>query len=99
MQDAEYHALVDALFYDLEDKIDNMDQDVEIDSEEGVLNIVFPNGTTIVISRQIGNHEVWIAAKSGGYHLSREENNWRCKATGETLMTLLNRVISEQLYT
>ncbi len=97
MQDAEYHALVDALFYDLEDKIDNLDQDVEIDSEEGVLNIVFPNGTTIVISRQIGNHEVWIAAKSGGYHLYREENNWRCKATGEPLMILVNRVISEQL--
>ncbi len=99
MQDAEYHALVDALFYDLEDKIDNLDQDVEIDSEEGVLNIVFPNGTTVVISRQIGNHEVWIAAKSGGYHLSREENNWRCKSTGETLMILVNRVISEQLNT
>ncbi len=99
MQDAEFHALVDALFYDLEDEIDNLERDVEIDSEEGVLNIVFPNGTTIVVSRQIGNHEVWIAAKSGGYHLSREENDWRCKKTGETLMTLVNRVISEQLYT
>ena len=97
MQDAEFHALVDELFYDLEDEIDNLDQDVDIDSGEGILNIVFPNGTTIVISRQIGNHEVWIAAKSGGYHLSREENDWRCKATGETLKTLVNRVIGEQL--
>lgn len=97
MQDAEFHALVDELFYDLEDEIDNLDQDVDIDSGEGVLNIVFPNGTTIVISRQIGNHEVWIAAKSGGYHLSRDGNDWLCKATGETLKILVNRVISEQL--
>ncbi len=97
VQDSEFHGLVDELFNRIEDDIDDLDQDVDIDASGDILTIEFADGTTAIISRQIGNHEVWIAAKSGGYHLSLDENHiWQCAATGEDLSALLSRVISEQ---
>ena len=97
VQDSEFHELVDELFNRIEDGIDGLDQDVDVDASGGILTIEFSDGTTAIISRQISNHEVWIAAKSGGYHLSLNENHtWQCTATGEDLSALLSRVISLQ---
>ncbi|HAK51438.1 MAG TPA: iron donor protein CyaY [Gammaproteobacteria bacterium] len=97
MQDSEFHGLVDELFNRIEDDIDSLDQDVDVDASGDILTIEFADGTTAIISRQIGNHEVWVAAKSGGYHLFLDENQtWQCAATGEDLSGLLSRVMSEQ---
>jgi CyaY protein len=97
VQDSEFHELVDELFNRIEDGIDGLDQDVDVDASGGILTIEFADGTTAIISRQISNHEVWIAAKSGGYHLSLDENHtWICTTTGEDLPDLLSRVISVQ---
>lgn len=96
MQDAEFHARVDELFNRLEDELDAQELDLDIDSSSGILTIGFPNGTSVIVSRQIAAHEVWVAARSGGFHLSRGEN-WFCKVTGEDLASLLSRVLTEQL--
>jgi|TARA_B110000263_G_C14965467_1_gene354591 CyaY protein len=96
VQDAEFHVLVDELFNSLEDELDAQELDLDIDSSSGILTIGFPNGTSVIVSRQISAHEVWVAARSGGFHLSREEN-WFCKVTGEDLASLLSRVLTEQL--
>jgi CyaY protein len=45
----------------------------------------------------VANHEVWVAAKSGGFHLRLRDGRWHCDTTDEDLMTLLNRVFHEQL--
>ena len=62
-----------------------------------MLTLEFPDGSSVVLSRQIANHEVWIAARSGGFHLAHDGDQWVCGTTGESISELLNRVFSEQL--
>jgi CyaY protein len=43
-----------------------------------------------------GAKEIWVAAKSGGFHLREQQDQWFCAVTQERLSALLNRVVSEQ---
>ena len=97
MQDREFHDLVDKTVEQLEDELDELDADLDIDSSGGVLNVGFPDGSAIVLSRQPSALEIWIAAKSGGFHLQYLDDQWYCQATNESLSMLIGRVFSEQL--
>lgn len=97
MQEREYDDRVDSLFNAIEDGIDEIEADIDVDSSMGLLTIEFPNGSSVILSRQVANHEVWVAAKSGGYHLAFIEDQWFCGTSDETLSTLLDRVFTEQL--
>lgn len=97
MQDREYEERVDDLFDAIEDEIDELEADIDVDSSAGMLTIEFPNGSSVILSRQIANHEVWIAAKSGGYHLAFDDDQWFCRTSEENLPKLLDRVFTEQL--
>ena len=61
-----------------------------------MLAFTLDSGSSVILSRQIANHEIWVAAKSGGFHLKRAGGGWRCGNTGESLEQLLNRVFMEQ---
>jgi len=97
LQDSEFHSLLDELTIQLEDELEVYPEDLDIENAGGILTIGFPNGSTIVVSRQIANHEVWIAAKSGGFHLARKAEGWFCNTTSESLPELVSRVVTEQL--
>ncbi len=97
MQDREYEERVDDLFNAIEDGIDEIEANIDVDSSVGMLTVEFPNGSSVILSRQIANHEVWVAAKSGGYHLAFNDEKWFCRTSDENLSTLLDRVFAEQL--
>ena len=97
MQDKEYNRLVDETFSLIEEEIDALQGDFDTDLSGSLLRIELPDKSEIVISRQISAHEIWIAAKSGGYHLWMVSGReWHCKASEEGLSTLLSRLIKEQ---
>lgn len=96
MDDASFNDRVDAIFFDLEDRVDELDLDIDIDTSGGILTFTVPDGSNIILSRQIGSHEIWVAAKSGGFHLHAENDDWLCASTGETLYKLIDRVFTEQ---
>lgn len=102
--------MVDEIFMQLEDELDEIgegadeeiDEDIDIDTSGGLLTVTFSNASTIVLSKQIGQHEIWVAAVSGGYHLAFHKDGfhkgkWYCRTTEESLPSLLSRVFSEQL--
>lgn len=80
----------------IEDCIDDLPQDIDVDGANGQLTLTFDDGSQIVISRQSVQQEIWVAAKSGGFHLKQEQGHWFCAVTDEGLSALLNRVVSEQ---
>ena len=96
LDDTTFHELVDDVFMDIEDRVDQLDSDVDVDSTGGVLTFTFEDGSSVILSRQIGNHEVWVAARSGGFHLRYRDNEWHCAASDENLDDLLDRVFDEQ---
>jgi len=55
------------------------------------------NHSQIIINRQISAMQLWMAAKSGGYHFNYDENNgWQDERSGEAFITALNRCLNEQ---
>ncbi len=97
VEDREYYDLFDAIVEQLEDELDELDLDLDIDVAGGNMAVTMPDGSAIVLSRQISTHEVWVAAQSGGYHLGYLDDQWYCSSTSESLSRLLGRVFSEQL--
>jgi len=96
MSESELHQRVDALLFGLQEQLDL--NDVAIDSElaSGILTLTFATGSKIIINRQTPNRELWVAAKSGGFHFRFRAPTWYDTRSGESLGRLLSRVISEQ---
>ena len=76
----------------------NDDGDADIDNQRvgGMVTLVFPNRSQIVINLQKPLHEVWLAARSGGYHFKFNSEQWLdTKGQGE-FFACLTRFASEQ---
>jgi len=62
----------------------------------GVIEIEFENGSKIIVNRHGAAREIWVAAKSGGYHFRPEDGRWLGTRDGEELLAALSRTVSEQ---
>ncbi len=96
MNDREFNDLVDVALSAIEDVIDDADTDIDIENSAGILTLTLDNGSKVIINRQAATHEIWVAARSGGYHCGWRDDQWQCTTTGETLAALLSRVLAEQ---
>ncbi|NDV11263.1 iron donor protein CyaY [Crenobacter caeni] len=76
MNESEFLALTDALFERIEAAIDAAGVDADTLRAGNVLEIEFDSGDKIVVNRHAANQEVWIAARSGGYHFARKGQQW-----------------------
>jgi CyaY protein len=100
MDDAQYISIAEGLYAHIESLIDDMIQeDIPLDYENsgGVLTIFCEDtDTQVIVSRQRAVHQIWVAAKSGGFHCDYVDQQWLCASTGEEFFKLLSRVCSEQ---
>lgn len=88
MTDLEFHTLSHALLLAVEkncDRInDTTDADLDALRSGGVLTLIFPNGSQIVINEQKPLHEIWLAAQAGGFHFRHDGTAWMdTKGAGE----------------
>jgi CyaY protein len=81
LSDAEYHRITDLLLGGIESTVDRWLQDdvIDIDSLRtgGLLELTFPNRSKLVINTQPPLQEIWLAARSGGYHFKWDGQAWR----------------------
>ena len=98
LTEARFHDLVDAVQQTVEDAFDDCDLDVDLENSAGVLTIRFENGSQVILSRQEAIRQLWVAARSGGFHFDYDEasGRWLCDASDEGLGELLSRVIQDQ---
>lgn len=88
MTDPEFMNHAEALLGRIEACCDtlNAQTDADIDNQRtgGMVTLAFPGGSQIVVNLQKPLHEVWLAARSGGYHYRLVEGLWQdSKAQGE----------------
>jgi len=97
MNETEFNQLVDGIFMKIEDAIEDCDAEIDYETMGGILTLEFENGSQVIINRQTAARQIWVAAKSGGFHLDMNEDGsqWY-SGDKETLPDLLNRVCSEQ---
>ena len=76
----------------------NEESDADIDNQRvgGMITITFKNKSQIIINLQKPLHEIWLAAKSGGYHYKFDGRQWMdTKGQGEFFASL-SRYASQQ---
>lgn len=88
MTDLEYLNHAEALLKAVEACCDQMNDtaDADIDNQRvgGMVTLVFANKSQIVINLQKPLHEVWMAAKAGGFHYRLQDGQWQdTKGQGE----------------
>ena len=76
MDDQAYASLCEALFEQVEDILDGLDDDVDYESNGDICEVTTADGSKIVINRQPPVKEIWLAAKSGGYHFKHDGDRW-----------------------
>ena len=97
MNEARFTQEVEEIFAAIEDAVDESEAELDCESGNGILTLDCEDtDTQVIITRQVGNLEIWVAAKSGGFHCAFNEDHWHCRNTDESLNDLLDRVLSEQ---
>lgn len=69
----------------------NDESDADIDNQRvgGMITLVFQNQSQIIINLQKPLHEIWLAARSGGYHYQFDGQHWLdTKGQGEFFASL-----------
>ena len=62
----------------------------------GVLEVEFEDGTKIIINKHGAAQEIWVAAKSGGFHFKYEDGHWVDTRSKEELFASLSKLASQQ---
>ena len=104
MNDTEFHtratAILDAIEAQADHWFEKLDLDVETKRNGNVLNLIFENGHQVVINSQAPLHEMWLAARSGGFHYrwagSMAKPLWLDTKTGRELLSDLSEFASTQ---
>lgn len=100
LTDAEYTRRAHAALASIEAAIDRwLDDDViDIDTHRtgGLLELSFPDGSKLILNTQPPLHELWMAARAGGYHFRWTEGAWRDTRSGQEFFSALSTQASAQ---
>jgi CyaY protein len=100
LTDAEFRELTGTLLASIEATIDRWLQDdvVDIDASRsgGLLELALPDGSHLVVNTQPPLHELWLAARSGGFHYKWVGGRWADTRDGSEFLETLSRCASEQ---
>ncbi|MDM0000494.1 iron donor protein CyaY [Variovorax sp. J22P240] len=95
MTDPEYMDRAEAALAAIERSCDriNDETDVDIDNQRvgGMITITFGNGSQLIVNLQKPLQEIWLAARSGGYHYRHDGRAWVDTKTNEEFFGNLSR--------
>lgn|SRR5574340_786320 len=62
----------------------------------GLIELEFADASKIIINRHGAAQEIWVAAKSGGFHFRPQGGRWVDTRDGAELLSVLSRLASQQ---
>lgn len=96
MNQTEYNQLIDTTLQQIEHAVEHCGVDIDFEMSAGILEIEFENGSKIIVNRQSASQELWVAARSGGFHFVWKDGAWRNTRDGSELFASLSACASEQ---
>jgi len=75
---------------------DATDADVDNQRTGGMITLTFANRSQIIINLQKPLQEIWLAARSGGFHYRLSQGQWTDTKDGSELFACLSRYASDQ---
>ena len=99
MEEREFNELADAMLGRIERLLEGCECDGDFDYEVkpgGILELEFGSGGgKIIINRHTAAREIWVAAKSGGFHFRPRDGRWLGTRDGVELLEALARCMSQ----
>jgi CyaY protein len=92
MTENEFNELADAVFAGIEQTLDGS-EDIDYDSNGSVMEIEFADGSKLIVNRHVPNREIWLAAKSGGFHYALQDGHWLSQRDGSELFAKLSELV------
>ena len=97
MTESEFETLADTALQTLERAFESSLPDADLQAKgPGLLEIEFDNGTKMVINRHGPAREIWVAARSGGFHFRHDGQHWLATRDGGELFAVVSRLASSQ---
>ncbi len=99
MNESEFQEIAEQTIEDIQHAIDNSGADIDYDEIGGVLTLEFEDDSKIIFSKQAAMNQLWMAARSGGFHFDYDEKSqqWLCDSgDNEELYTMLSRLATQQ---
>jgi len=99
MNESQFNQLAEETMIAIEEAVENSGADIDFDNAGDILTLEFANGSQIIINRQTPLSQIWVAAKSGGYHFDYDDANQTWCLNGDIkrdLFSQLNIYCSEQ---
>jgi iron-sulfur cluster assembly protein CyaY len=97
MDEREFEALAGEVLARLQRALDESGVDADIELKEGgVLELEFGNGSKIIVNRHVAAREIWVAARSGGFHFRWDGSAWRDTRDRTELFAALSKLVSAQ---
>ncbi|MEJ1958466.1 MAG: iron donor protein CyaY [Nitrosomonadales bacterium] len=93
MTESEFNELADAVFEHIEQTIDSSGTDIECNPTGPLLELEFDDGSKVIINRHAPNKEIWLAAKSGGFHYAFHDGQWVSRRDGSELYAKLGELV------
>jgi CyaY protein len=97
MDEREFAARADEALRRIEMALEQSGADVDVEVKEGgVIEIEYADGSRMVINRHGAAREIWVAARSGGFHFRWDGSAWRDTRGGAELFAALSGLVSAQ---
>ena len=97
MTPSEFDSMADATLERIAQALDESGADCDCEPKgAGVLEFEFADASRIIVNRHSAAQEIWVAAKSGGYHFRWNGSNWVDTRDGGELFATLSKLVGGQ---
>jgi len=97
MNESEFEAAAERVLARIEAALEESGVDADVQLKEGgVLELGFDDGSRLVVNRHRPAREIWVAARSGGFHFRWDGAAWRDTREGTELFAALSKLVSLQ---
>ncbi len=91
--EAEFNQAATATLAHIEQALEDADLDFETPAD-GIIEVELDDGSKIIINRHGVAREIWVAARSGGFHFKPQGSGWIDTKSGEPLYDKLAALIA-----
>ena len=96
MTESEFNQLSDTLFQTIENLLEAANGEVDFELAAGNVLEIECADSKIIVNRQPALHEIWVAARSGGFHYRWQDGAWHNTRDGSELLSSLAAMLKQQ---
>lgn len=96
MSESEFVVAAERTLAAIESALEASAADIEVTRSGNVLSLELADGSKIIVNSQTPMQQIWMAARSGGFHYAWCDGTWRDTRDGTELFAALSRAVSAQ---